>query len=210
MKRRLIHPVAGLAFVLAATAVHATTLKFDELPFQPVDGLTFKGVTFGYEIGGSPSADAAYNSTAVGSLTYLDDPVLEGDAAGILSLTFLQPTYDVSFGLALSTFGDVNPAATVSFYDAGNVLLGSVNLTATSLVFFSEGFLSYVDTLTAVSRIELDFNEAEASRFAIDNLTYNVVNNPVPETGTSLAGLGVAALAGISGWRRRHRLNSAR
>ena len=46
----LFLPFAFSAPALAAKPV--TTLSFDEVPFQPVDGLNVSGVTFGFQIGG--------------------------------------------------------------------------------------------------------------------------------------------------------------
>src|SRR5262245_27099206 len=109
--------ILGVAALLGSTIpLSATKLTFDELPFQPVDGLYIYGVTFGFEVGGSPSDDANYNAFGPGTLTYLDDPVLEGDAAGLLSMTFTEPTFDLSFGLSLTSFAAVDPAAVVSLY----------------------------------------------------------------------------------------------
>ena len=38
------------------------TIFFDEVPTQPVHGLTVKGVTFDFRIGGVPSLDAIFNT----------------------------------------------------------------------------------------------------------------------------------------------------
>ena len=77
-------PFAFSAPALAAKPV--TTLSFDEVPFQPVDGLDVSGVTFGFQIGGVPSTDAHYNAFGPGTTTFVQDPSLEGNAAGVLTL----------------------------------------------------------------------------------------------------------------------------
>src|SRR5262249_3375462 len=74
-------------------------LTFDELPFQPVDGLSYKGVTFGFTVNGQPSTDANYHSFGPGKLTYVQDPSLEGNTLGTLTLTFAKPTTVLQFGL---------------------------------------------------------------------------------------------------------------
>ena len=84
-------------------------LVFDEVPRQPVDGLTVttasgNSVTFGFELGGLPSTDALYNSTGPGALTYVEDPSLEGSTLGVLTVEFGTPASFIYFGLALSTF----------------------------------------------------------------------------------------------------------
>lgn len=69
-----------------------------------MNGLSFKGVTFGFEIGGIPSADARYHALGPGSMTYVRDPSLEGASAGTLTLSFDRPTTLVEFGIARNCF----------------------------------------------------------------------------------------------------------
>lgn len=60
---------------IGAASASATTLHFDELPFQPVDGLSIGGVTFGFEVGGASSPDAFYNfNSGIGQTAYLSPP----------------------------------------------------------------------------------------------------------------------------------------
>ena len=42
-------------------AATLTTLTFNELPTQPVDDLSFKGVTFDFKVDGIDSTAATYN-----------------------------------------------------------------------------------------------------------------------------------------------------
>ena len=175
-------------------------LTFDELPFQPVDGLNFQGVTFGFTVDGVDSTDANYNSDGPPDLTYVSAIVLEGDASGILTLDFDVPTSVVSFGVALDTLLDLTPGFIVELFDPTLSSLGVTEVTTTPLIEFSEGLFSYSGPL--VSRVVMFFNDSEADRFALDNLTYNsVAGNPVPEPGTLLLfGTGLASLVG---WRMR-------
>jgi hypothetical protein len=101
MKAHLAIVLFPLLVVLAAGSpgrgqtLH--TLTFDELEFQSVDGLSFQGVTFGFQIAGVDSDQAFYHSFGPGSLTYVDDPSLTGDAAAVLRLHFDTPTPLVRF-----------------------------------------------------------------------------------------------------------------
>ena len=93
------------ALMSAGSTEAAVNLEFDELPYQTVDGLSYGGVTFGFSIAGSPSTDAHYNAIGPGMLTYVQDSSLEGNAQGILTLDFADPTHMLEFGLALGARG---------------------------------------------------------------------------------------------------------
>ena len=84
---------------------------FDELPTQSVDGLSLKGVTFQFQVGGVSSTDATFNATSVGTSTFLNDPVLEGTTSGVLTLNFASPVTSLQFGVALSTLDPLRPGA---------------------------------------------------------------------------------------------------
>src|SRR5262249_10491895 len=111
-------------------------LTFDELPFQPVNGLHFKDVTFGFTIGDNPSTDAFYHDTLVGTVKYVQDPCLEGNTRGVLSLTFDAPTSAIDFGVALSTGGTVANAVQVELFDASGTSLGTTPITTHNEGFF--------------------------------------------------------------------------
>lgn len=169
-----------------AASVSAGTVFFDELPSQPVDGVTIPGLTFNFEVGGSSSSDATYNfDTGLGATTYLSDPVLEGDARGILTLIFAKPTTELSFGLGLLGFANLTPGAVMDLYDDRDLLLQSISIDTVGdpTRFINEGWLSWADPQTGVSRAVIDFDDA-AGRFALDNLTFS--GNSVPEGGCTL------------------------
>ena len=152
----------------------STTLRFDELPFQPVNGLTFRGVIFFFTVDGVGSTDAHYNASGPGIQTFVQDPSLEGDAFGQLALDFPALTPTLSFGIARNTFLPLTPGATVSLFNATGGLIGTfpVNLAPTFPGGFSEGFFSYGGP-TPVRRAVIVFNSPGlAERFAIDNLSY--------------------------------------
>ena len=89
-----------VSLMSAGVSNAAVTLDFTELPNQPVDGLSYMGVTFGFAIASIPSLDAEYNKGGPGSITFVQDPSLEGNAAGILTLDFATPTSMLEFGVA--------------------------------------------------------------------------------------------------------------
>ncbi len=151
-----------------------TTLQFNELPTQPVNGLQIRGVQFFFSIGGVASLDAVYNGSGPGIQTFVQDPSLEGNAEGVLTLEFPALTPTLSFGLARNTFLPLTPGATVILFDAGGNPFASIplNLAPTFPGGFSEGFFNYGGP-TPVRRAIITFtNAALAPRFALDNLTY--------------------------------------
>lgn len=174
------------------------TLTFDELPYQSVDDLSFQGVTFDFKVGGVDSLDAYYNSGGPGTITYVQDPSLEGHAGGILTLDFALPTPTLEFGVALNEYRPLTPGFTVELFDPGSISIGVFPVNTNPLISYTEGLFSYAGTL--VSRAEIDFffpPYYPQHRFALDNLTYS----PIPEPSTML--LVGSGLVGIGALRRR-------
>jgi hypothetical protein len=155
---------------LSSAAPPTTTLTFDELDFQPVDGLHFGGVTFAFQVGGLPSNDAFYGAFGPGRITYVQDPSLEGNAAGTLTMQFDHPTTVLEFGLALSTFGTLTPGARIELFNPGGHSRGTLTLDTQSLVSFTEGRFSYRGG--AIGAAVITFPSTAAARFALDNLTF--------------------------------------
>jgi hypothetical protein len=187
-----------ILFVLmsAGAANAAFTLTFDELPTQPVNGLSYSGITFGFRVGGLPSTDAIYHGIGPGTLTYLQDPTLEGTTAGILTLDFSTPTDMLEFGVALNSYDAVTPAYVVKLYDPSYALIGTFTEDTSPLVLWSEGQFTYSGSM--VRRAVIGFNGQAASRFALDNLTIN----PIPAPGAVLlSSIGL----GLVNWLRRRR-----
>ena len=185
-----------LVLMSTGAANAAFTLTFDELPTQPVNGLSYSGVTFGFKVGGSPSTDAVYNGIGPGTLTYLQDPSLEGTTAGILTLDFATPTDTLEFGVALNSYNAVPAAYSVKLYDSSYTLIDTFIGGTSPLVLWSEGQFTYSGTL--VRRAVIGFNDQVANRFALDNLTINTI----PAPGAVL--LGSFGL-GLVNWLRRRR-----
>jgi len=195
MKKLLVIRMLVL-LVSAGTADAAATLTFDELPYQSVDGLSYKGVTFGFSVDGSPSSDAYYNAIGPGTLVYVQDKTLEGDAGGTLTLDFSAPTDTLEFGIAFNTRMPVSEAYSVELFDQSLTWVGTLNNDAYPLVYWSEGKFSYHGT--PIGRAVVNFNQYYAGRFAMDNLA----TNAIPAPGAILLGsLG----AGCIGWLRRRK-----
>lgn len=176
MKGRRLLIAAALCFgllllsPLGVARAATTTLTFDELATQPVNGLSFNGVTFQFEIAGVPSSDANYASFGPGTTTYVQDPSLEGNAAGTLTLAFDQPVTELQFGVALATAENLAPGFFVELFSPSGTSLGvtPVNTSVTSFN-FTEGQFTYSGA--PVGRAVVTFSGA-ASRFALDNLVF--------------------------------------
>lgn len=197
--KKLVTICILLVLMLTGAANAAVTLTFDELPTQPVDGLSYMGVTFGFTVGGSPSTDAIYNGIGPGTLTYLQDPSLEGTTAGILTLDFADPVDQLEFGVALNTYDATILGYAVILYDPSYQLIDTYFNNTSPLVLWSEGLFTYSGTL--VSRAVIGFNDQAANRFALDNLTINPANSIPAPGAVLLGGIGL----GLVNWLRRRR-----
>ena len=210
MKRTWVLTLGLLLPVLSTTA-WGTTLRMDELPFQPVNGLTFEGVTFGFTVGGSGSTDANYDALNGGIQTYTQDPVIEGDAAGVLMLDFAQPTPLLEFGVSESTDQALTPGFQVELFDAQLNSLGvtPVNTAPVGADFFTEGLFTYQGT--PVRRAVVTFS-AGAQRFGFDNLTFIGAASPAPALspiGLALAMMGLITVGAIAFGNARRRSERA-
>ena len=181
--RRLLSLIVGMFAAvavlangtLAASAQTITTLHFDELAFQPVDGLHFNGAHFRFKINGTPSTDANYNSFGPGTQYFTQDPSLEGNSAGKLTVRFDTPTNFVQFGVSLSAFGPLSPGFVVALKDANRKVISitQVDTRPVGPDFFTEGQFTYNGSV-AVNKIVVTFAAADAERFVLDNLVYIV------------------------------------
>ena len=144
----------------------ATTLTFDELPEQPANGLTVKGVTFA-------ATDTTYHGAGPGEITWVQDPSLEGPATTSLTLTFDQPTTLLQFGVARGCICTLAVGASVELFAPGSGARSSIHTVATTpVISFSEGLFSYSGP--AIQRAIVTFPAPDlAGRFSLDNLTFH-------------------------------------
>ena len=148
-----------------------TTLEFDELPFQPVNGLSIEGVTFAFTLNGHPFNDANYNSFGPGPGPFVQCPCLEGNTRGTLTITFDKPTTIVEFGVGLSTTVPLATGFTVDVIGPSGKSRGVFPVATSPAPTFTGAQFSYSGA--AVSQVVITFNSAAAGRFVIDNLTYH-------------------------------------
>ncbi len=173
--------VVGASATSNVASSTLTTLDFSERPTASADGQSVAGATFDFQIDGVDSVDAVYNtSIGLNSLTAvnLSDPVLEGNAAGVLSVDFAAPATSISFAVARQTTNNVANAVRVSLFDRNLMLISTSTVNTALLRSFSEGVFSYAGT-TGVRRMQLDFTSAPPTaangpRFAIDNLSFDL------------------------------------
>lgn len=176
---RLIQTLAALALLAAAPVAHAQSsfvITFDELPPQPVDGLSLQGVTFSF----NNSGGATFSATGPGGLFFSDDAVLRGDATGVLVLDFARPTPTLSFAAALNnTNFAVSTGLTVELFGIGLVPLGTLPLAMVSQAagLWIEGQFTYPGG-PPITRAVIDFVEGNAGNppeFLIDNLGFSTL-----------------------------------
>lgn len=169
-----------LSPVTVGAARPPTQLTFDEVPTQPVNGLTVDGVTFGYTIGGQPSTEATYN---VGP--YVNTVLVQGSALrilsdGVLTLDFERPTRQLRFDVARGSFSTIAPSVRVELFDRTGAAIGTFLIDTsplgpidpqTGVPTFSEGQFSYSDNARRVKRAVVTQLQPEFG-LALDNLVF--------------------------------------
>ena len=179
MRRVKVMTIAAVSvalFALGASQSFAAKPTFTEtynIPQQACDGLNLAGVTYSFTVAGTPSTDCqAGTFEGPGKTNNIEAPNIEGNAGGVLSMTFAQPTTIVGFGFALNTGPPQPNGATVELFAPGHGKLRRVvAANAEPDPFFVGGRFNY--TGPAISRVTVQFAAAGAPpRFALDNLTY--------------------------------------
>jgi hypothetical protein len=192
----------GLLFSsLEDVRAHVFHLTMDDLPNQPVHGLAHEsGVEFAFTIDGQPSNDAEYAAGGPQTTTFIEDPSIEGNSAGILFVGFSEPVPFVQFGVARSV-NTRSTHAVIELFDADNVSTGVTNLNLIPMPMFAEGRFTYNGP--PISRFTLGFSpQPGVVRFAFDNLRFGVI--PEPST-VVLAVVMVGMLGCGRRWRGDHR-----
>ena len=172
----------GAAHVLGDLSSTTTAIAFSELPEQPVNGVSLKGITFGFTVNGQPSTGATFGYPYTGNSKYSTAPDLFGNTAGVLTMNFAGLISDLSFGLVLFNGGTVNNACTVQLYDPFGALVATIPITTTvppgpitvpgvPQYTLSEALFTYSGA--AAARAVLRFNSAAAGTFLLGNLSFN-------------------------------------
>lgn len=189
------------ALCLSAGSAQAALLTFDDA----ISGSTsyaFDGDGDGIDdVVFSTLDPLGFNTVGPGlNQAYIDEPGLEGTTLLPIDLRvdFLAGAQSsLSFGYAVSTFGDVNNALLFSIYDASDNLLTSVLSDASQGASnFPEAFVNATFSGTA-AYATFAFNPGDASRYIIDNFggTFGNTETVVPEPATwalMIAGFGLA------------------
>jgi hypothetical protein len=144
------------------------------IPNVLCDGLELDGVTYSFTIGGARSADCRAGSTAGPGITNnIQPPNIEGNATGVLGLTFKVPTSTFGFGVGQSTL--ISPQSQSVIVDLFSPGAGTIRdelfLTTTSDPNFVGGRFDYNGP--AVTSVTIRFSGAFA-RFVLDGVTYKL------------------------------------
>jgi hypothetical protein len=158
-----------------------------------VNGLSVAGILFSYSAGnGNVIIDGGPGIT-----DNVEPPniVSVGDASGILTLTL--PNFFDRFGLGYAILNTVPvpDAATITVFN-GSTSVGTLSYAGVPDPSFTGGFAGIQSTIP-FNRVDIAFNSASASAFAVDNIR---VGAEIPEPSSILLVLGGAA---VLLWRRR-------
>ena len=162
----------------------------------PVDGLTISGVLHEFSVGGLSSLDATVSPGGPGDTNSVSPPLIEGDAAGLLSLSFPTPQTRFGFGFAILATSALADGTTIELFDAGSASLGSIAFPALPDPTFPGGFAG-IESTEPFTSAEVTFS-GDASRFALDDVRFE---NFVPEPSSLCVWMFFAA--GLVGRRSR-------
>jgi hypothetical protein len=184
-----------LLLLLCATTTMATTvtLTMTEVPNQTIHGLTVtkSGVGFTFI---EPTLTLFYNSTGPGSVTFVQDPSIQGGPARPFSVTFSEPVNFIQFGLAELTGNSLLALVTLS-----NGSVSPVPLSLTDP--FPEGQFTYNGP--PVTSFFLA-PAPGALALAFDNLTVSTVSTVPEPASLFLLAFGLFASMLMTRVRRRH------
>src|ERR1700730_8788395 len=125
----------GVSLVTVPARATTVTLTMDEVPTQPIDGLTVikGGESFTFS---DPLGQLVYHSGGPGTRTYVQDPSIQGTSEPF-SVTFGVPVTSIQFGLVELAGGPLTGAEVT--LPNGTNLLFNLNLVDP----FPEGHFSW-------------------------------------------------------------------
>lgn len=161
----------------------------------PVDGATIGGVLHNY----SGGAFANIVDPSGPDINGLEPSNLDGDADGVLLLTFAGTITRMGFDFARNTSQAIIDAVTIELFD-GAISLGSLSYDAVPIDFV--GGFAGIEDLDGFTSARITWSDTpSAGRFLIDNLIYGGGTASVPEPGSLLL-LGVGAAIALMRRRR--------
>jgi hypothetical protein len=187
--------IAGMLFSLVAATAKAdtVTLTMDEVPFQPINGLTVTkgGESFTFL---DPIGTLFYNSFGPGQVTFVQDPSIQGPLQSF-DVAFSVPVTSIQFGLAELAVSPLTGAQVT--LSSGAALLFNLSLADP----FAEGQFTYSGS--PVTGFHLT-PAPGGFALAFDNLTVTLVPGPI--VGAGLPGLLLASGGLLAWWRRRQKI----
>ena len=197
MLKRLRGAAVAIALLVPAPAAQAGLITMDELIFQPLNGVSVKGVTFS-----TADASARFGQPSGGVGSHVSEPAAFGVVGTTLTLDFAAPTSFLSFGFALNTTGSAgDDGVSVELLDSASASLGTFTALTDSLTNagFEEGMFDV--SAAGISRAVIEFSHLDtASAWLLDNVEFEMA---MPEPGAlAIFGLGLLGLGLV---RRRGR-----
>ena len=146
-----------------------------EVSTQSINGLVVNkgGISFTFS---NPAGNLFYNQSNGGTLTYVQDPTIEGGTSAF-GVAFSAPVYTVQFGLAVSTSSPVATMATVALFYNSTTAFATFPLGSSLTDPFAEGQFTYNGALGPVTNILITPTGTGFTALGFDNLT--VTTSPI-------------------------------